>query len=92
LIVMPLTAVYWRLATPLSIPKTTLPNPNGYDDLVQAGKMLQNVTVVRDNFHWRDLRGLGKLLAYVLAVTLTHARSERWKRRREFRRRSSPNQ
>jgi hypothetical protein len=26
---------------------------------------------VRDNFHWRDLRGLGKLLAYVVTVTLT---------------------
>ena len=25
---------------------------------------------VRDNFHWRDLRGLGKLLAYVFAVTI----------------------
>ena len=45
---------------------------------------------VRDNFHWRDLRGLGKMLAYVLAVTFPHARSETWKRRREFRRNSSP--
>ena len=45
LMVLPLAAVYWRLATPLPIPKTALPNPNGYDDLVQAGKMLQTITV-----------------------------------------------
>ena len=45
---------------------------------------------VCDNFHWRDLRGLGKLLAYALSVTFTHAGSTRWKRRREFRRSSSP--
>jgi len=45
--------------------------------------------VVRDNFHWRDLRGLGKLLAYVVAVTFTHARSTRWKRR-ESHLKSSP--
>jgi hypothetical protein len=45
LIILPLAAIYWRLATPLPIPQTTLPNPNGYDDLVQAGKMLQSVTV-----------------------------------------------
>ncbi len=45
LITLPLAAVYWRLATPLPIPQTTLPNPNGYDDLVAAGKMLQNVAV-----------------------------------------------
>ncbi len=44
---------------------------------------------VRDNFHWRDLRGLGRLLAYGIATTFTHARSTRWKRR-ESRRRSSP--
>jgi hypothetical protein len=46
---------------------------------------------VCDNFHWRDLRGLGKLLAYVFAVTFPRARSERWKRRHECRRSSSPN-
>jgi hypothetical protein len=45
LMMLPPAAVYWRLATPLPIPHTTLPNPNGYDDLVQAGKMLQTVTV-----------------------------------------------
>ena len=45
LMTLPLAAVYWWLATPLPIPQTTLPNPNGYDDLVEAGKMLQNVTV-----------------------------------------------
>jgi hypothetical protein len=44
---------------------------------------------VRDNFHWRDLRGLGKLLAYVLTNRFPHARSTRWKRRREFRRSNS---
>jgi CRISPR/Cas system-associated protein endoribonuclease Cas2 len=45
---------------------------------------------VRDNFDWRVLGDLGKLLAYVVSVTFTHARSTRWKRRRECRRRCSP--
>jgi hypothetical protein len=45
---------------------------------------------MRDNFNWRDLRGLGKLLAYVVTVAFTHARSTRWKRRREYRHSSSP--
>jgi hypothetical protein len=45
---------------------------------------------VRDNFDWRALRGLGKLLAYGIAVAFTHARSTRWKRRREFRHSSLP--
>jgi hypothetical protein len=44
-IVLPVAAIYWRLATPLPIPQVTMPNPNGYDDLVQAGKMIQSVTV-----------------------------------------------
>ena len=45
LIVVPLVPVYWRLATPRPIPKTALPNPNGYDELVEAGKMLATVAV-----------------------------------------------
>jgi len=45
---------------------------------------------VRDNFHWRDLRGLGKLLASVFAIRFPHARSTRWKCRRKCRRSSSP--
>jgi hypothetical protein len=45
---------------------------------------------VRDNFHWRGLRDLGKLLAYVLAAAFSHARSTRWKSRRKCRRNSSP--
>jgi hypothetical protein len=44
---------------------------------------------VRDNFDWRALRGLGKLLVYEIAVTFTHARSARCKRR-ESHRKSSP--
>ena len=45
------------------------------------------VSGVRDNFHWRILRGLGKLLAYgAFTIRFPHARSTRWKRRREFRR------
>lgn len=31
--------------SPLPIPKTTLPNPNGCDDLLQASKILQTVAV-----------------------------------------------
>jgi tetratricopeptide (TPR) repeat protein len=40
LILLPTANLYWRLARPLPIPVTTLPNPNGYDDLVKAGKTL----------------------------------------------------
>ncbi len=45
LIGLPTAALYWRLARPLPIPEVHLPNPNGYDDLVRAGKMLENVGV-----------------------------------------------
>jgi len=48
------------------------------------------VYVVRDNFDWRDLRGLGKLFAYGVEVTFQHARSTRWRSRRECRHSSSP--
>jgi hypothetical protein len=39
------TVVYYRLLTPPPIPKTTLPEPNGYVELVHAAKQLENVTV-----------------------------------------------
>jgi hypothetical protein len=45
---------------------------------------------VRDYFHWRDLRGLGKLLAYGFSNQFQYARSRRWKRHHEFRHGSSP--
>jgi hypothetical protein len=45
---------------------------------------------VCDNFHWRDLRGLGKLLVYGFPNQFQHARSTRWKRRRGFRPNSLP--
>jgi hypothetical protein len=44
-IALPLAAIYWRLATPLPIPQVALPDPNGYDDLVKTGKILQSVNV-----------------------------------------------
>lgn len=44
-ILLPPTAVYYRLLTPPPIPKTTLPDPNGYVELVRAAKQLENVTV-----------------------------------------------
>ena len=44
-IMLPLAAIYWRLATPLPIPRVAMPSPNGYDDLIKAGRMLQNVNV-----------------------------------------------
>jgi hypothetical protein len=47
LITLPLGAIYWRLATPLPIPRVALPNPNGYDTLIEAGKLLQSTNVPR---------------------------------------------
>jgi hypothetical protein len=32
--------VLWQLLNPLPVPHVTLPNPNGYDDLVAAGNMI----------------------------------------------------
>ena len=55
------------------------------------GETIDSNGDVCDNFDWRDLRGLGKLLAYVFTNRFPHARSTRWKRRRECRRSSSPN-
>jgi len=39
---VPLADVYYRLMTPLPIPKAALPDPNGYDDFVAAGEMAKN--------------------------------------------------
>ncbi|HUG66184.1 MAG TPA: hypothetical protein VMM76_00435, partial [Pirellulaceae bacterium] len=36
---------YYRLARPLSIPSTVLPNPNGHTYFAEAGKSLRSVTV-----------------------------------------------
>ena len=36
---MPSVYCYYRLMTPLPIPQIELPSPNGYDDLVAAGKL-----------------------------------------------------
>ena len=33
--------IYYRLMTPIPIPVTTLPNPNGWDDLAAAGKLAE---------------------------------------------------
>jgi hypothetical protein len=43
-ILAPATAVYWRLTHPRPIPATVVPDPNGYDDLIRAGKLLSAVT------------------------------------------------
>ena len=45
LMVLPAFAVCWRVAHPLPIPVTTLPSPNGYDELVEAGRIMGNVNV-----------------------------------------------
>jgi len=37
--------VYYRVINPPPIPKAALPDPNGYDTLIQAGRPLENVTV-----------------------------------------------
>ena len=41
LLTAPPAYVYYRLMTPLPIPETVLPNPNGFDDLAAAGEMAQ---------------------------------------------------
>jgi hypothetical protein len=44
LMLLPLATVYIALAAPVPLPQTALPNPNGYDALVRAGKSLAGVT------------------------------------------------
>ncbi len=44
-ILIPPVWVYYRLVTPTPIPTIALPEPNGYDDLVEAGKMLDNLVL-----------------------------------------------
>ncbi len=41
-LVSPPAGVYYQLMTPLPIPEQLLPNPNGYDDIVAAGKIAEN--------------------------------------------------
>jgi hypothetical protein len=41
-LVVPPAGVYYQLMTPLPIPDPILPSPNGWDDLVAAGKMVEN--------------------------------------------------
>jgi len=38
----PPAGVYYQLMTPLPIPQTIQPNPNGYDDLIAAGKIVES--------------------------------------------------
>ena len=44
LMVLPLGFVFHRLAIPTPIPKVTLPDPNGYDDLTRAATLLATTT------------------------------------------------
>ena len=57
----------------------------------EPAQLGERVGKVRDNFHWRHLRGLGKLLAYGFTNRFQHARSTRWKAHRGCRRNSLPN-
>ena len=41
MLTVPPAYIYYRLMTPLPIPETVLPNPNGYDDLIAAGKLAE---------------------------------------------------
>ncbi len=41
-LLLPPVGVYYQLLTPLPIPALKLPDPNGWDDLVAAGKMVEN--------------------------------------------------
>jgi hypothetical protein len=46
LVFMPLAVVYYHLAFPPPVPEVALPEPNGYDDLLAAGRTLE--TTLRD--------------------------------------------
>ncbi len=48
-ILIPLGWAYWIMVTPLPVPETVLPKPNGYTRLVELSKQLQNVTVPDDD-------------------------------------------
>ena len=43
LILLPTAALYWRLANPLPMPETVVPNPNGYEEIVRAAKVISSV-------------------------------------------------
>lgn len=45
-IAAPTAVVYWRLTHPLPIPQQQLPDPNGYDDLLAAVRLLPSRPVV----------------------------------------------
>jgi hypothetical protein len=45
---------------------------------------------VSDNFRWRDLRGLGKLVAYEFTPLFKRKEHTRWIRRHAYRRRNLP--
>lgn len=45
LLLFPAAYVYHRVINPLPRPTVVIPVPNGYEDLVRAGEMLNNVTV-----------------------------------------------
>jgi hypothetical protein len=49
LMLIPPGYFYYILLTPKPIPKTTLPNPNGYEELIQAAKPFMNTLVPSDN-------------------------------------------
>ena len=46
-ILAPSVSVYYQLMNPLPIPETVLPDPNGWDDIVAAGKLIENSSEVR---------------------------------------------
>ena len=60
----------------------------GADELLNSGVDLR-LCFVSDNFDWRYLRGLGKLLAYEFRP-FKRKEHTRWIRRRTYRRRSLP--
>ena len=42
--------VLWQLLHPLPVPQTKLPNPNGYDDIVAAGRIVMGGSPILNSF------------------------------------------
>ncbi len=64
---LPLTVVYYNLITPTPIPQITLPEPNGYDELAQAGRAI-SFPVPEDRKATPALRSFVENHAHVLEM------------------------
>ena len=54
LVFAPSAIAFWLLLTPLPVPVQDLPKPNGFDDIVEAAKILPNNLIVDSGWFFQD--------------------------------------